>query len=115
MTVNDTVNTNFVTLDNVGGVREPDVRLCTAHLNYASLTPFTVTPEQRRRTITSAPGQSTASSGPQPAQGDDVYLDGGATQVSIAGTSGGNFEAVNYTTYGNATVTIKDTIDDRRR
>src|SRR4029453_16930609 len=27
------------------------------------------------------------------------------------GTSGGNFEAVNYSTYGHATVTTKDTID----
>ncbi|MEJ6915036.1 immunoglobulin-like domain-containing protein, partial [Bradyrhizobium diazoefficiens] len=43
---------------------------------------------------------------------EDVYVDGQVIPVSIAGTSGGNFEAVNTTTYGNATVTFKDTIDD---
>ncbi|WP_244550347.1 DUF5801 repeats-in-toxin domain-containing protein, partial [Bradyrhizobium sp. cf659] len=109
VTVNDTINTNFVTLHDVV-VLENETIVYTAHMDYASLTPFTVTLDNGVN-ITFAPGQLLASSAPQPAQGDDVYLDGQSTQVSITGTSGGNFEAVNYSTYGHATVTIKDTID----
>ncbi|WP_314946419.1 immunoglobulin-like domain-containing protein, partial [Bradyrhizobium cosmicum] len=109
VTVNDTINTNFVTLHNVL-VPEDQAIVYTAHMDYASLTPFTVTLNNGVN-ITFAPGQLTASSDPQPAQGEDVYLDGGATQVSIASTSGGNFEAINITSFGNATVTDTDTID----
>ncbi|MEJ6890742.1 immunoglobulin-like domain-containing protein, partial [Bradyrhizobium diazoefficiens] len=110
VTVNDTITTNFVTLDNVV-VFENQTFVYTAHMDYASLTPFTVT-LNNGVDITFAPGQFTATSDPQPAQGEDVYVDGQVIPVSIAGTSGGNFEAVNTTTYGNATVTFKDTIDD---
>ncbi|MCW2079054.1 UNVERIFIED_ORG: ATP-dependent Zn protease [Bradyrhizobium japonicum] len=109
VTVNDTITTNFVTLDNVV-VFENQTFVYTAHMDYASLTPFTVTLNNGVN-ITFAPGQFTATSDPQPAQGEDVYVDGQVIPVSIASTSGGNFEAVNTTTYGNATVTTKDTID----
>ncbi|MHC2746651.1 uncharacterized protein YqfB (UPF0267 family) [Bradyrhizobium diazoefficiens] len=109
VTVNDTITTNFVTLDNVV-VFENQTFVYTAHMDYASLTPFTVTLNNGVN-ITFAPGQFTAMSAPQAAQGEDVYVDGQVIPVSIAGTSGGNFEAVNTTTYGNATVTFKDTID----
>ncbi|WP_167523438.1 DUF5801 repeats-in-toxin domain-containing protein, partial [Bradyrhizobium sacchari] len=109
VTVNDTINTNFVTLDNVVAF-ENETFVYTAHMDYASMTPFTVT-LNNGVDITFAPGHLTASSAPQAAQGEDVYVDGQIIPVSIASTSGGNFEAVNTTTYGNATVTIKDTID----
>ncbi|MET3347260.1 hypothetical protein ABIF52_007641 [Bradyrhizobium japonicum] len=109
VTVNDTITTNFVTLDNVV-VFENQTFVYTAHMDYASLTSFTVTLNNGVN-ITFAPGQFTAMSAPQAAQGEDVYVDGQVIPVSIAGTSGGNFEAVNTTTYGNATVTFKDTID----
>jgi hypothetical protein len=105
--VNDTITTNFVTLDDVV-VLENQTFVYTAHLDYASLTPFTVK-LNNGVDITFGIGQHTAMSAPQAAQGDDVYLDGQSTQVSIASTSGGNFEAVD--TSDTATVTINDTLD----
>ena len=46
------------------------------------------------------------------AQGDDIYVDADSFTVSIAGTSGGNYE--NVDTSDKALVTINDTIDDVR-
>ncbi len=81
----------------------------TAHGNCGmSLTPFTVTLNNGVNIIF-APGQLTASSDLQPAQVKTCTWMGQVTPVSIASTSGGNFEAVNSTTFGHATVTIKDT------
>ncbi|MBR0952921.1 DUF5801 repeats-in-toxin domain-containing protein, partial [Bradyrhizobium canariense] len=105
--VNDTITTNFVTLDDVV-VLENQTFVYTAHMDYASLTPFTVKLDNGVD-ITFAPGQLTATSAPQPAQGDDVYLDGQVITVSIASTLGGNFEAVDIS--DTAKVTIGDTID----
>src|SRR5947207_3427531 len=56
-------------------------------MDYASLTPFTVK-LNNGVDITFAAGQLTATSAPQPAQGDDVYLDGQVIPVSIASISG---------------------------
>jgi hypothetical protein len=109
VTVNDTIHTNFVTLDDVA-VLENQTFTYTAHIDYTPLpfTTFTVTLSNGVE-ITFNPGQFTASSAPQPAQGDDVYVDGQVIPVSIASTSGGNFEAVNIA--DTATVTITDTLD----
>ncbi|MBR0858140.1 DUF5801 repeats-in-toxin domain-containing protein, partial [Bradyrhizobium liaoningense] len=109
--VNDTITTNFVTLNNVA-VLEDQTIVYTAKLDYAPIdTPLTVT-LNNGVVITFDPGHLTASSDPQPAQGEDVYLDGGSTQVWIESASGGNFEKVDFTKYGTATLTVNDTIDD---
>ncbi|WP_167532850.1 immunoglobulin-like domain-containing protein [Bradyrhizobium cajani] len=108
--INDTITTNFVTLHNVV-VLENETVVYSAHMDYASLTTFTVTLNNGVE-ITFEPGHLTASSDPQPAQGDDVYLDGDTSLIWIASTSGGNFEKVDFTKYGTATLTVNDTVDD---
>ncbi|WP_212436259.1 beta strand repeat-containing protein [Bradyrhizobium liaoningense] len=109
--VEDTITTNFVTLHDVV-VLENQTIVYTAQVDYAPIdTPFTVKLNNGVE-ITFEPGHLTASSDPQPAQGEDVYLDGGSTQVWIASASGGNFEQVDIAKYGKATVTVNDTIDD---
>ncbi|HKS19362.1 MAG TPA: DUF5801 repeats-in-toxin domain-containing protein, partial [Bradyrhizobium sp.] len=107
VTVNDTINVNHVTLDDVV-VFENQTFSYTAQMNYAATEDVVVT-LSNGVTITFAPGHLTASSAPQAAQGDDVYVDGQVLPVSISSVSGGNFEAVDKT--DTATVTINDTID----
>ncbi len=70
-----------MTLDNVVAF-ENQTFAYTAHMDYASLTPFTVTLNNGVN-ITFAAGQLYPHRPDlQPAQGEDVYLDGQATQVS---------------------------------
>lgn len=109
VTVNvaDTIQTNFITLDNVT-VNEAGSFVYTAHMTYATWVPVTITLNNGVQ-ITFNPGQLTAQSGPQAAQGDDVYKDGTSTVVGITGISAHNFEAVDTSDTG--TVTVTDTID----
>ncbi|MBR1126117.1 VWA domain-containing protein, partial [Bradyrhizobium lablabi] len=107
VTVNDTINTNFVTLDDVV-VLENQTIVYTAHMNYATTEDVVVT-LSNGVVITFTPGQLNASSAPQPAQGEDVYVDGEVIPVSITSVVGGNFEAIDKT--DTATVTVNDTID----
>jgi len=105
--VTDTIQTNFITLDDVT-VNEAGTLVYTAHMNYAPTQPLTIT-LNNGVTITFNPGQLTAQSAPQAAQGDDVYTDGSSTVVNIASVSANNFEAVDIS--DTATVTITDTVD----
>lgn len=52
-------------------------------------------------------GSLTGSSDPQPAQGDDVYFDAESRAISVASTSGGDFEALDVSS--TATLKITDT------
>ncbi|MEZ5483443.1 MAG: immunoglobulin-like domain-containing protein [Porticoccaceae bacterium] len=80
----------------------------TASVDNAPQTPFSVTLDNGV-VIHFAAGALTGSSDPQPAQGDDPYVDGDSFSVSIASTSGGNFEALD--TSDTATIHITDTLD----
>ncbi|WP_245284459.1 DUF5801 repeats-in-toxin domain-containing protein, partial [Bradyrhizobium sp. WSM2254] len=59
--------------------------------------------------ITILAGQTTGTSTPFAVQGDDPYVDHESYSVSVAGATGGNYEALNTT--DTATVTVNDTID----
>ena len=106
LTISDTIQTNFITLHDVT-VSETGEIVYKASMDYASLSPFTIKLSNGVE-ITFQPGQLNASSAPQPAQGEDPYIDAEQYVVSIASHTGGNFEAVNIS--DTATVTITDTI-----
>jgi T1SS-143 domain-containing protein len=107
ITVADRIQTNFIMLDDVT-VTEGREYVYSAHMNYATWTPVTIT-LSNGVTITFEPGKLNAQSAPQPAESDDVYKDGTSTVVRIASVSPHNFEALNTADTG--TVTITDTID----
>ena len=66
------------------------------------------------RQITIPVGQSTGSSAAFAVRADDAYVQGTQTlNVSVTGTTGGNFEAL--TTTGTATTTVTDDADPTRR
>ena len=104
--VADTIDTTTVTLNDVT-VLENGTITYTASVNNVPQTAFLVT-LSNGVVINFAAGSLTGSSVPQAPQGEDPYVDGSVTTVSIASTSGGNYEALNTT--DTATVTIKDTI-----
>ena len=112
VTISDTDDTTTVTLDDVS-VNEDQTITYTASLsNVDGVGPqgaFSVTLDNGV-VIDFADGDTTGTSSAQAAQGDDVYVDGESFGVSIASTSGGNFEALDLT--DTATVTISDTIDE---
>ena len=60
-------------------------------------------------TVTIAVGQTTGTSTAFAVQGDDVYVDGSTDTLTITGTTGGNFEALDTADTG--TVTVNDTVD----
>jgi len=103
----DTIDTTTVTLNDVT-VAEDGTITYTASVDNAPQGAFSVT-LNNGVVINFASGSLTGSSDPQLAQGDDPYLDGESFVVSIASTSGGNYEALDTT--DTATVTIEDTID----
>ncbi|WIO75538.1 type I secretion C-terminal target domain-containing protein [Porticoccaceae bacterium LTM1] len=107
VTINDTVDTTTVTLDDVT-VNEDQTITYTASVDNAPQGAFSVTLDNGV-VINFADGALTGSSAPQAAQGDDAYVDGDSFNVSIASTSGGNYEALD--TSSTATITINDTID----
>ncbi|MCB1668488.1 MAG: retention module-containing protein [Pseudomonadales bacterium] len=99
--------TTTVTLNDVSAA-ENNSLIYTASVDNAPQTPFSVTLDNGV-VIHFAAGALTGSSDPQPAQGDDPYVDGDSFSVSIASTSGGNFEALD--TSDTATIHITDTLD----
>ncbi|MFM5589165.1 immunoglobulin-like domain-containing protein, partial [Aeromonas rivipollensis] len=108
VTINDTINITTVTLDDVT-VNEDQTLTYTASVDNPTQSAFSVT-LSNGVVIHFADGASVGSSDPQPAQGDDVHLDSDSFVVSIASTSGGNYEALDTT--DTATVTIIDTVDE---
>ncbi|MEZ5483442.1 MAG: immunoglobulin-like domain-containing protein [Porticoccaceae bacterium] len=103
--ITDTLDTTTVTLND--SKAENNSLIHTASVDNAPQTPFSVT--DNGVVIHFAAGALTGSSDPQPAQGDDPYVDGDSFSVSIASTSGGNFEALD--TSDTATIHITDTLD----
>jgi len=107
VTVNDTIDTTTVTLDDVS-VAEDGTITYSASVDNAPQGNLTIT-LTNGVVITIPDGVTTGSSSPQAAQGDDVYVDGESFNVGIQSTSGGNYEDLDTT--DTATVTISDTID----
>jgi T1SS-143 domain-containing protein len=107
VTVNDTIDTTTVTLDDVS-VAEDGTIIYNASVDNAPQGNLTIT-LTNGVVITIPDGATTGSSAPQAAQGDDVYVDGESFNVGIQSTSGGNYEDLDTT--DTATVTISDTID----
>lgn len=104
---NRQIITTTVTLNDVT-VFENQTYSYTASVNHAPQTAFTVT-LNNGMAINFAAGSTTGTSAVQPAQGEDPYIDNTNFTVSIASTTGGNYEALDIS--DTATVTIKDTID----
>ncbi|MFA5984395.1 MAG: retention module-containing protein [Methylococcaceae bacterium] len=105
--ITDTINPTTVTLNSVS-VPENQTIVYTASVDHAPQTNFSIT-LTNGVVINFAAGSTTGSSEPQPAQGDDVYLDSQNNLVSIVSTSGGNYEAL--VTNSDALVVITDTIN----
>ncbi|WP_036191089.1 retention module-containing protein, partial [Marinobacterium lacunae] len=86
----DTIDTTTVTLDDVT-VSEDGTITYTASVDNAPQGDLTIT-LNNGVVITILDGQTNGSSDPQPAQGEDPYVDADSFNVSIASTSGGNYE-----------------------
>lgn len=107
VTINDTIDTTTVTLDNVS-VAEDGTITYSASVDNAPQGNLTIT-LTNGVVITIPDGATTGTSAPQAAQGDDVYVDGESFNVGIQSTSGGNYEQLDTT--DTATVTVSDNID----
>ncbi|EUB84545.1 hypothetical protein PMI25_001732 [Pseudomonas sp. GM30] len=107
-TVTDTVDTTNLTLSATGSVAEGGSIVYTATLTNPAGTPVTVT-LSNGSVITIEAGKTTGTV-TVPAPADDVYKDAGKVEVSIAGTSGGNFENLVPSTVP-AVTEVTDTID----
>jgi hypothetical protein len=105
--INDTIDTTVVTLNNVSALENVPL-VYTASVNNAPQSAFDVM-LSNGVVIHFDAGSMLGSSAPQPAQGDDAYLDASSSSISIASTSGGNFEALDISS--TASVQISDTID----
>ena len=108
LTINDTIDTTTVTLDNVT-VNEDQTITYTASVDNAPQGSDLVLTLSNGAVITIAENQTSGSSDPYPAQGDDPYLDSDSQPLSISSAVGGNYE--NLDTSDTATLTINDTID----
>ncbi|OWV96968.1 immunoglobulin-like domain-containing protein [Rhizobium sp. R693] len=106
-TVSDTTDTTTVTLHDVT-VTEAQQIVYTASVDHAPQTAFDVT-LNNNVVIHFAAGATTGSSDPQAAQGEDVFKDGSTSTLSIASTTGGNYE--NLDTSSTAKLTVSDTTD----
>src|SRR4029453_3280204 len=76
--------------------------------NMVTETPLVIT-LSNGATVTIPVGATSAASTAFAVQGDDPYADGESYAVSISGTSGGDYEALDTT--DTALVTVNDTID----
>ncbi|RUR11676.1 DUF4097 domain-containing protein, partial [Legionella septentrionalis] len=107
ITVQDTINTTTVTLDDVA-VNEGGMVTLTANVeNAPQNTPLVIT-LSNGEIITIAVGQ-TSGSVTFPAPTDDAYIDAGSQTISISNATGGNYEQLD--TSDTATITVQDTID----
>ncbi|KAA8739517.1 LapA family giant adhesin [Pseudomonas koreensis] len=107
-TVTDTVDTTNLSLSATGSVAEGGSIVYTATLTNPAGTPVTVT-LSNGSVITIEAGKTTGTV-TVPAPADDVYKDAGKVEVSITGTSGGNFENLVPSTVP-AVTEVTDTID----
>ncbi|RBB96968.1 large adhesive protein, partial [Pseudomonas sp. MWU12-2115] len=107
-TVTDTVDTTNLTLSATGSVTEGGSIVYTATLTNPAGTPVTVT-LSNGSVITIEAGKTTGTV-TVPAPADDVYKDAGKVEVSITGTTGGNFENLVPSTVP-AVTEVTDTID----
>ncbi|WP_143499989.1 retention module-containing protein, partial [Pseudomonas sp. Irchel s3a10] len=107
-TVTDTVDTTNLTLSATGSVAEGGSIVYTATLTNPAGTPVTVT-LSNGSVITIEAGKTTGTV-TVPAPADDVYKDAGKVEVSITGTTGGNFENLVPSTVP-AVTEVTDTID----
>ncbi|WP_047290713.1 retention module-containing protein [Pseudomonas fluorescens] len=107
-TVTDTVDTTNLSLSATGSVAEGGSIVYTATLTNAAGSPVTVT-LSNGAVITIEAGKTTGTV-TVPAPADDVYKDAGKVEVSITGTSGGNFENLVPSTEP-AVTEVTDTID----
>src|SRR4029453_14396041 len=109
VTVNDTIDTTTVTLDDVTVFEGSGTATITAHVsNMVTETPLVIT-LSNGATVTLPAGAPWAASTAFAVQGDDPYADGESYAVSISGTSGGDYEALDTT--DTRLVTVNDTID----
>ena len=111
VTISDTIDTTTVTLGDVN-VSEGDPSFTYGATVNNAVDPTgsdLVVTLSNGVEITIAAGATSGTSATQAIQGDDVHLDSASFDVSISGTSGGNYEDLN--TADTATVTISDTID----
>ena len=109
VTVNDTTDTTTVTLSDVTVNEGVGTATLTASVNNAVTGSPLVITLSNGATVTIPVGSMSASSTPFAIQGDDVYKDGESYTVSVSGTVGGNYEALD--TSDTATVTVNDTTD----
>nr|WP_308809992.1 retention module-containing protein [Pseudomonas sp. MD195_PC81_125] len=107
-TVTDTIDTTNLSLSATGSVAEGGSIVYTATLTNPAGTPVTVT-LSNGSVITIEAGKTTGTV-TVPAPADDVYKDAGKVEVSITGTSGGNFENLVPSTVP-AVTEVTDTID----
>ena len=112
VTVKDTVDTTTLTLNDAIVDEGTGTATITGSLNYAPETTLVVTLDNGA-TITFepsyVPGTPVTSTGFPINNGEDVYKDGSNFQLSVAGTTGGNFEKLDIS--DTATVTVEDTTD----
>jgi len=102
-------STKGVTLDDVT-VDEDEAITYTASVDSAPVGSNLLITLDNGVVITILAGEFTGSSDPQPAQGDDIYLDSESFDIAITSTSGGGYDSLDIS--DTATVTINDTIDD---
>ncbi|MDI2144459.1 retention module-containing protein, partial [Pseudomonas sp. ITA] len=107
-TVTDSIDTTNLSLSATGSVAEGGSIVYTATLTNPAGTPVTVT-LSNGSVITIEAGKTTGSV-TVPAPADDVYKDAGKVEVSITGTTGGNFENLVPSTVP-AVTEVTDTID----
>ncbi|WP_248738734.1 immunoglobulin-like domain-containing protein [Pseudomonas sp. MWU12-2029] len=107
-TVTDTVDTTNLSLTATGSVAEGGSIVYTATLTNPAGTPVTVT-LSNGSVITIEAGKTTGTV-TVPAPADDVYKDAGKVEVSITGTTGGNFENLVPSSVP-AVTEVTDTID----
>ncbi len=107
-TVTDTVDTTNLSLSATNSVAEGGSITYTATLTNAAGSPVTVT-LSNGSVITIEAGKTTGTV-TVPAPADDVYKDAGKVEVSITGTTGGNFENLVPSTVP-AVTEVTDTID----
>ncbi|MGE1177096.1 retention module-containing protein, partial [Pseudomonas bananamidigenes] len=107
-TVTDSIDTTNLSLSATGSVAEGGSIVYTATLTNPAGTPVTVT-LSNGSVITIEAGKTTGTV-TVPAPADDVYKDAGKVEVSITGTTGGNFENLVPSTVP-AVTEVTDTID----
>jgi len=109
VTVNDTVNATTVTLGDVAVDEGGNVTVTATLSNPVTGSPLVIT-LSNGATITIPVGATSGTSTPfAPGNTEDPYNDPSSSVVSINGTSGGNFEALDTT--DTAAVTVNDTVN----